>query len=63
MMVLGKGAASYERGTPVRVPLIRGDHRLPSGLISHKMYQLNGFRRSTSPQNRQLDVYYYQLEG
>ena len=26
---------------------------------SHKMYQLNGFRESTFPQNRELIVNYY----
>ena len=27
---------------------------------SHRMYELNGFRKSTAPQNRQLIVYYYE---
>jgi len=26
---------------------------------SHRMYQLNGFRKSPPPQNRQLVVHYY----
>jgi hypothetical protein len=27
-------------------------------LLSHRMYSLNGFRKSTPPQNRQLIVYF-----
>ena len=30
--------------------------------LSHIMYQLNGFRKSTPPENRQLIVYLYQLK-
>ena len=27
--------------------------------LSHRMYQLNGFKKLTTPQNRKLIVYYY----
>ena len=57
-------SVSYERGTPVWRPARRVRRWVRSNaaknprlvFISHRMCQSNGFRKSTPPQNRQLDV-------
>jgi len=55
---LRRGGAATLARTPPRAP-----SRPPRGstsqvqILSHTMYQLNGFRKSTPPQNRQLIVY------
>ena len=54
MVVLGKGAISYERGTPVPVGAAR--HPTLAGHASPTMYELNGFRKLTPPQNHPLLV-------
>ena len=79
MVVIGGGAASYERGTPVglvaigwtllEIPQIRnilqfwgdcapvqGQGDVKAAFLSHRMYLLIRFRKSTLPQNRQLIV-------
>ena len=36
--------------------------RRPPPCSAHRLYSLDGFRKSTPPQNRQLFVYHYELE-
>ena len=65
-MVLGGVAVSFERGTLVLKRRDRdaapGDHLFISEVLSHTTYLLISFRKSTSPQNRQLIIHYYRLE-
>jgi len=44
------------------IETLHGTVEYGMGSLSHKMYLLISFRKSTPPQNRQLIVYYYQLK-
>ena len=60
MVALRGGVVSYERGTPVMTVDTVSQERLelndaPMCLLD-TMYYLNGFRKSTPPQNRQLNI-------
>ena len=66
MMVLGGVVVSYERGIPLDQELAnltacRWKKRV-AGSLSRMLHQLNGFRRSTSPPNRQLNYSQQQVD-